>query len=99
MDSKKFPGGGDAIVNIAVDEDHVEGALEVIARDAAIHAIRCPECGSVHVTYPNQPEYSPTAAMTEKLAEKLSLTERDFYCHHCQFEWSGREEVEKSQQL
>jgi hypothetical protein len=61
------------------DWDASEGAL----RDA----IRCPECRSLQVEYPQFTENSLLTNFIIGLGAELGLVERDYYCAHCHYTW------------
>lgn len=63
--------------------DMADGAL----RDA----IRCPECKSLRVVYP---QFARNSLMTNVAAGFLAeagLVEKDYYCEHCQYTWPKAE--------
>ena len=49
--------------------------------------IRCPECRSLRVQYPQIARHSLLTNVTVGLASRLGLVELDFYCEHCHFTW------------
>lgn len=59
--------------------DTSEGAL----RDA----IRCPECKSFRVDYPQFAHNSVMTNMAAGLVAELGLVEKDFYCERCHYTW------------
>jgi len=64
---------------LLLDWDTAEGAL----RDA----IRCPECKSLRVDYPQftRKSFIPNLAMG--LSTKIGLVEKEFYCQDCDYTW------------
>jgi hypothetical protein len=50
-------------------------------------AIRCPECKSLRVLYPQYAENSLLTNLLVGLAATLHLVERDFYCEDCHYTW------------
>ncbi len=62
-----------------LDWDAAEGALR--------QAIRCPECHSLRVIYPQYAEHSLLTNLALGLLAKARFIERDFYCHDCHFTW------------
>ena len=64
---------------LLLDWDMAEGAL----RDA----IRCPECKSLRVDYPQftRKSFIPNLAMG--LSTKIGLVEKEFYCQDCHYTW------------
>jgi hypothetical protein len=59
--------------------DAAEGAL----RDA----IRCPECKSLHVEYPQVAHHSLMTNLALGLSAELGLVEKDYYCADCHYTW------------
>lgn len=53
---------------------------------AAARAVRCPECGSLRVEYPQFSRKTLMGALPSALAT-AGLIERDFYCEVCHFTW------------
>lgn len=62
-----------------LDWDSAEGALR--------QAIRCPECGSLRVDYPQYARHSLLTNLAMGLLATLHLLERDYYCEDCHFTW------------
>jgi hypothetical protein len=50
-------------------------------------AIRCPECGSLQVDYPQYARHSLLTNLAMGLLAQLHLIERDYYCEECHFTW------------
>jgi hypothetical protein len=50
-------------------------------------AIRCPECKSLRVVYPQYAEHSVLTNLLVGLAAALGLGEKDYYCEDCHFTW------------
>src|SRR5437870_2578820 len=61
------------------DWDRAEGVL----RDA----IRCPECKSLHVDFPQFTHKSFTPNLLVGLFAEIGLLEKDFYCLDCHYAW------------
>jgi hypothetical protein len=59
--------------------DTTEGALR--------EAIRCPECGSLRVDYPQYTEKSLLTNLAMGLAAELRLIVKECYCRDCQYTW------------
>jgi hypothetical protein len=59
--------------------DCAEGALQ--------DAIRCPDCGSLRVDYPQFTEKSFCTNVAIGLLAGLGLVEKDYYCEHCHCMW------------
>src|SRR5438552_17189247 len=64
---------------LLLDWDAAEGAL----RDA----IRCPECKSLRVDYPQFTRKSMLTNVVMGLAAELHLMEKEYYCQDCHFTW------------
>ncbi len=58
-------------------------ASRCILRDA----IRCPECKSLRVEYPQFAEHSLLTNLAMGMAAELGVVEKDFYCETCHFTW------------
>jgi len=79
-------------VQLDVPADQFERAeqflLEWDAREHALtEAIRCPECGSWRVLYPQFARHSILTNLALGVASRLGLVEKDFYCEDCHFTW------------
>jgi hypothetical protein len=57
------------------------------AEGAPRQAIRCPECGSFRVDYPQYAKHSLLTNLTMGLMAQLHFIEREFYCDDCHFTW------------
>ena len=57
------------------------------SEDALRDAIRCPECKSLQVDYPQftRKFFTPNLAMG--LAAELGLVDREYYCEDCHYTW------------
>jgi predicted Zn-ribbon and HTH transcriptional regulator len=64
---------------LLLDWDAAEGALR--------EAIRCPECRSLRVEYPQFARNSIITNLGMGLAAEMGLVERYFYCEDCHFTW------------
>jgi predicted Zn-ribbon and HTH transcriptional regulator len=64
---------------LLLDWGTVEGAL----RDA----IRCPECKSFRVDYPQFTRKSFIPNLLMGLSAKIGLVEKEFYCQDCHYTW------------
>ncbi len=62
-----------------LDWDAAEGALA--------QAIRCPECRSLRVEYPQYARHSLLTNLGMGLLAELGAIERDYYCEDCHFTW------------
>jgi mono/diheme cytochrome c family protein len=52
------------------------------------HAIRCPECKSFRVDFPQFTEKSIFTNLTMGLIAELGFIERQYYCQECHFMWT-----------
>lgn len=64
---------------LLLDWDAAEGALQ--------QAIRCPECKSLRVDFPQYAHHSLMTNLAMGLTSWLGLIEKDYYCEDCQFTW------------
>jgi hypothetical protein len=69
----------EAASRLLKDWDSAEGALR--------EAVRCPECKSFRVEYPQFTRKSVMTNMALGLAAELHLVERNFYCEDCHCTW------------
>src|SRR5580692_7428021 len=83
------PGGGPRIKVPA--GDYMRASRLVLDRDAADGTpqgvIRCPECGSLRVMYPQFARHSLLTNLMLGLAAGMGLVEKDYYCEECHFTW------------
>jgi hypothetical protein len=49
--------------------------------------IRCPDCGSMRVDFPQFTEKSFITNLAFGLLAGLGLVEKDYYCEHCHWMW------------
>jgi hypothetical protein len=75
-------------VRVKTSEEH--GALEVIKKAEAdgllVHAVRCPECGSSRIEFPQFSRRTIMGALPAALAA-TGVIEQDFFCVACHFTW------------
>ena len=64
---------------LLLDWDMAEGALR--------EAIRCPECKSLRVDYPQFTRKSMLTNLAMGLVAELGLVEKEYYCQDCHFTW------------
>jgi len=64
---------------LLLDWDASEGALR--------EAIRCPECKSLRVDYPQFTRKSMLTNVMMGLAAELHLMEKEYYCQDCHYTW------------
>src|SRR5215471_19336917 len=50
-------------------------------------AIRCPECGSLLVDYPQFTRKSMMTNLALGLASSVGMVEKEFYCQDCHYTW------------
>ena len=79
-------------VPLVVPGEHFERAEQLLldwdaAEGALRQAIRCPECKSLRVDYPQFAHNSLMTNLAMGLAAKLGLVEPDYYCEDCHFTW------------
>ncbi len=76
----EVPATCDDVVSEVLEQwDRATGFLEA--------AVRCPECGSLRVDYPQFTEKSLLTNLVMGVATELRLVERDFYCEWCHHMW------------
>lgn len=85
-----------AHMRVRVEKENAERAEALMkewdATDGVLNgAIRCPECGSSSIEYP---QFSRRTAMTMFFAflNVLHLIPRQFYCQACKFTWAAEPE-------
>jgi len=62
--------------------------LALDSTDRALEgAIRCPECGSLRVQYPQFAQHSLLTNLAMGVLAQLHAIEKDYYCEDCHFEW------------
>lgn len=79
-------------VRLEVDADQFERAEELLlgwdkSEGALRNAIRCPECKSLLVDYPQFARNSVITNIAAGLLAETGLLERDYYCEHCHYTW------------
>src|SRR5437868_11877945 len=79
-------------VRLEVPADQFERAEQLLldwdaAEDALREAIRCPECKSLRVDYPQFTRKSFIPNLLTGLSAKLGLVEKEFYCEDCHYTW------------
>jgi hypothetical protein len=68
--------------------------------EGALHdAIRCPECKSLLVDYPQFARNSVLTNMAAGLIAELGLVEKDYYCEHCHYMWPREHKLRKRAHL
>jgi hypothetical protein len=61
-------------------------------------AIRCPECGSSRIEYPQFSRRFTWGAIAAVFAD-LGFFEKKFFCKHCQYTWPTKVKVEPKRDL
>lgn len=81
----------EAGARLLVAADQFEGAEQHLrewdSQGALRDAIRCPECKSLRVRYPQYAEHSLLTNLLAGLATVVGLVEKDYYCEDCHFTW------------
>ena len=86
-----------ANVKVQVDDNDFERAQKLMieweASDPDIGAamIRCPQCGSSRIEYPQMTRKFMTPALASVLFA-LKIFPKEFYCEDCHFTWSNDEQ-------
>ena len=86
-----------ANVKLLVDDSDFERAqslmIEWESTDPAIAAalVRCPQCGSSRIEYPQMSRKFLTPALVGLLCA-LKIIPKEFYCEDCHFTWTNQEE-------
>lgn len=80
-----------AAVKLRVEARDFDKARELLSgldriEDALHDAVRCPQCGSSRVEYPQFTRKFVTPTFVEIFCF-LHLMEKEFYCEDCQFTW------------
>ena len=87
-----------ANVKVMVDDDDFERAQSLMVEweasdpDIASAIIRCPQCGSSRIEYPQLTRKAITPAMASILFA-LKIFPKEFYCEDCHFTWSNEDET------
>jgi predicted Zn-ribbon and HTH transcriptional regulator len=86
-----------ANAKVMVEDDDFEQAQSLMVGwetsdpDIAAAVIRCPQCGSSRIEYPQLTRKAITPAMASVLFA-LRIFPKEFYCEDCHFTWSNEEE-------
>jgi predicted Zn-ribbon and HTH transcriptional regulator len=77
---------------LEVPVDQFERAEQLLvgwdaAKAALSDAIRCPECKSLRVDYPQFTRKSLLTNLAVGLAAEVGLVEKEFYCQDCHYTW------------
>lgn len=92
FDKLWFVSKEEADLRIDVPADQVERAQQLLLEwDAAEgilrEAIRCPECRSLQVHYPQFAHRSLIPNLVMGLAAKIGLIDKEYYCESCHYTW------------
>lgn len=87
-----FVGKEECRVRLEVPSDQFERAQKLLQEwDAAEEVlpgiIRCPECKSLRVQYPQFARHSFLTNLMLGLAAAVGVCEKDYYCEVCHFTW------------
>jgi hypothetical protein len=81
----------EAGARIEVPSDQFERACDLLANwdkeGALSEAIRCPECHSFRVEYPQFTRKSFIPNVLLGLAASMGIVEKDYYCQDCHYTW------------
>jgi transposase-like protein len=86
-----------ANVKVQVEDDEFERAQQLMSEweasdpDVASAMVRCPQCGSSRIQYPQLTRKAITPAMASVLFA-LRIFPKEFYCEDCHFTWTNEEE-------
>lgn len=86
-----------ANVKVQVDDDDFDRAQSLMVEweasdpDIASAIIRCPQCGSSRIEYPQLTRKAITPAMASVLFA-LKIFPKEFYCEDCHFTWSHEDQ-------
>jgi len=86
-----------ANAKVRIEDNDFERAQELMVEweasdpDIAAAIIRCPQCGSSQIEYPQLTRKAITPAMASVLFA-LKIFPKEFYCEDCHFTWSKGEQ-------
>jgi hypothetical protein len=86
-----------ANVKVQVDDNDFDRAQSLMVEweasdpDLAAAIIRCPQCGSSAIEYPQMTRKFMTPALVAVLSA-LKIIPKEFYCQDCHFTWTDQEE-------
>ena len=80
-----------AHMRVRVDKDDGERAIQLLnewdKQDGAMRdAVRCPQCGSSRIEYPQFSRRTLMSALPAAAAA-MGLVEREYYCEACSYTW------------
>jgi hypothetical protein len=76
---------------VQVRQDQVRNADELLAAgtpDAWQQALRCPSCGSLHVSYPQMTRKFILPTILLHLGIIFRVIDHECYCEHCHYIWN-----------
>ncbi|HEX4085314.1 MAG TPA: hypothetical protein VHY22_10420 [Chthoniobacteraceae bacterium] len=86
-----------AHMRVRVRKEEYETALKLLAgweKDGVmLQAVRCPQCGSSRIEYPQFSRRTAESVFFALLAA-MHLIPREYYCEDCQFTWPDKVEPE-----
>lgn len=70
--------------------------LEVLdtKEDILHHAVRCPQCGSPRIDYPQATRKFIGPTLVEIFCTTTHVMDKQFYCHNCHYTWSDKIKLE-----
>jgi hypothetical protein len=79
-------------VRLEVPADHAERSTQLMlewdaASDLLRGAVRCPECASLRIDFPQFTQKSLFTNLAMGLVAELKLVEREYYCEACHCMW------------
>ena len=86
-----------ANAKVMVEDEDFDRAQQLMVEwetsdpDIGAAIIRCPQCGSSRIEYPQLTRKAITPAM-ESVLFALRIFPKEFYCEDCHFTWSNEEE-------
>ncbi len=86
-----------ANAKVLVTEEDFEAANKLMVEweasdpDIAAAVIRCPQCGSSRIEYPQMTRKALTPALASVLFA-LRIFPKEFYCEDCHFTWSNEDQ-------
>jgi hypothetical protein len=89
-----------ACYHVQVDKAEHPRAQQILDEWGEAHAailreaIRCPECGSSEIEYPQYNRKFKLEPAVVAMLAKVGLVEKQFYCRHCQYMWKLSEKVD-----
>jgi transposase-like protein len=86
-----------ANIKVQVEDEDFERAQPLMVEweatdpDIAAAVIRCPQCGSSRIEYPQMTRKALTPAMASILFA-LKIFPKEFYCEDCHYTWTNEEQ-------